>query len=138
MWWLNNGEKGILLSSSTGVRLKDDSVKSPDSGWISPKGIGGNNAKQIEETFAVMTPDFVAEVRSHSDSLTTLKKKMENVWMKNGVQLAWLIDAKKETVYIYRQGRSVEIIKGFEGKTLSGESVMPNFEFPLSKLILKL
>jgi len=138
MWWLNNGEKGILLSSSTGVRLKDDSVKSPDSGWISPAGIGENSAQQIEETFAVMTPDFVVEVRSFSDSLKGLKKKMETVWMKNGVKLAWLIDAKKETVYIYRQGKSVEIVKGFKDKILSGEGVMPKFEFPLSKLILKL
>jgi Uma2 family endonuclease len=48
-------------------------------------------------------------------------------WIKNGCQLAWLINPEKEEVIIYRSNGSVEIIKGFHNK-LSGENILPDFE----------
>ena len=84
MWWLKNKRPGIMISSSTGVKLPDNSIRCPDSGWISQEGIKNVTKKQLEETFHTLVPDFVAEVRSHSDSLTKLKRKMTETWIKNG------------------------------------------------------
>ncbi len=44
------------------------------------------------------------EVLSPTDNLKDAKAKME-LWIANGVQLAWLIDGDAETVYIYRKGQ---------------------------------
>ncbi|MEZ4825493.1 MAG: Uma2 family endonuclease [Bacteroidia bacterium] len=54
-------------------------------------------------------------------------------WLTNGCQLAWLIDPKAETVWIYRPNTPVETIVGFS-QTLSGESVLEGFEFELAEL----
>jgi Uma2 family endonuclease len=52
------------------------------------------------------------------------------------VRLGWLIDPKREQVHIYREDGSIEIFKSF-AETLSGEEVMPDFTFELSKLLMK-
>ncbi|MFN0037618.1 MAG: Uma2 family endonuclease, partial [Saprospiraceae bacterium] len=90
-----------------------------------------------EDDFVKIVPDFVAEVRSRSDRLAKLQKKMADSWMANGVRLGWLIDPYSEQVHIYRQGQEVEILKGFSGKKLSGEDVLPGFELPLDKMQVK-
>ncbi len=57
--------------------------------------------------------------------------------MANGVLLGWLVDPKKEVVYIYRQGQEEpEEVRGFATSVLSGEEVLPGFEFPLVELNL--
>ena len=58
---------------------------------------------------------------------------MTQVWIVNGVRLAWLIDPNNQKTYIYRPDQVYEIIVGFD-KTLSGENVCEGFEFDLSLL----
>ena len=60
-----------------------------------------------------------------------LKKKMKDVWMKNGVRLAWLIDPVKQKAYIYRTDTAVEIVPDFD-HVLSGEDVCEGFELNLT------
>jgi hypothetical protein len=54
------------------------------------------------------------------------------MWIKNGCLLAWLIDTKSETVYIYTS--EAESIHNTFDQVLSGEPVLPKFEFILSEL----
>jgi len=54
-------------------------------------------------------------------------------WIDNGVRLAWLIDPKTKKTHIYRENGSIDIVEGFEA-VLSGENVMPEFEFDLKLL----
>ena len=81
------------------------------------------------EKFLTVVPDFVIEVRSKTDSLKRLQDKMLE-WIENGVRLAWLIDPKTATTYIYRENGGVEVLEGFD-RTLTGEDVMEGFEFEL-------
>jgi len=132
-WWLSY-QKGRVFSSTTGFRLPDDSVRASDGFWISDERIAqvvpGDRKK-----FARVVPDFILEVRSNSDRLPSLKRKMTDTWIANGVQLAWLIDPLQERAYIYRQDGSHEDIIGFD-QELSGEDVCPGFVFDLSKMRL--
>jgi Uma2 family endonuclease len=41
--------------------------------------------------FACICPDFVAEIKSPSDSVRDLRNKMRE-WMDNGCRLGWLLD----------------------------------------------
>lgn len=130
--WAMESKTGTFFSSSIGIELPDGSIKSPDCAWVSDERLADFPENDDDEYLRVI-PDFVAEVRSSSDRLPPLKRKMEKTWMANGVRLAW-IDPYNEKVYIYRQGQEVEEVKGFAGKMLSGENVMPGMELPLEEL----
>jgi len=119
------------LSPSTGFKLPSGATRSPDACWISNERWGTLSRKDTEK-FLPIVPNFVIEVRSRTDSLTKLKAKMQE-WIDNGVSLGLLIDPKNKTSYIYRENGSIEIIEGFD-KTLSGEDLMPGFEFDLGLL----
>ncbi len=136
-WWLNNGETGEVFSSSTGIILKDTSFKSPDCGWISEERLAENPANDENKDFLKVAPDFIVEIKSLSDSIKKLKNKMTNSWIKNGVRLGWLIDPYKERIYIYRPNQKPKEIKGFDGKTVSGEDVLKGFELNLEKMKMK-
>lgn len=132
--WNYQVKKGEVLSPSTGFDLPDGTTKSPDAAWISSEKYA---LMDEEKGFATEVPDFVAEIRSGTDRLVNLKKKMKDTWMKNGVRLAWLVDPYSEQVFIYRQGQDVEKIKGFSSKSLSGEDVLPGFELSLEEFMLR-
>ncbi|MBK8192766.1 MAG: Uma2 family endonuclease [Lewinellaceae bacterium] len=128
--WNLRHKLGKLYSPSTGFDLPDGSIKSPDAAWIS-----NDRPDSGEEHFVQVVPDFVAEIRSGSDPLKKLQRKMTDTWIANGVRLAWLIDPYDEKVYIYRPGEAVRIVAGFSGKTLAGEDVLPGFELPLEEMM---
>lgn len=132
--WYYQHRKGEVYSPSTGIELPSGAIKSPDCAWISDERLA-RLPENADEEFVTVMPDFVAEVRSSTDRVATLKRKMTQVWMQNGVRLAWLIDPYNEKVWIYRQGQAVEEIKGFTGKKLTGEDVMPGMELPLEELL---
>ncbi len=135
-YWLTNWAKqnklGMTFSSSTGFTLPDTSVRSPDAAWLS-KEKWNLLSEEERNRFAPVVPDFVIELRSESDNLEQLKSKMSDTWIKNGVQLAWLIDPTQEKAYIYRINGSIEIVEGFDRK-LSGENVLEGFELDLGNL----
>jgi len=122
---------GVSLSSSTGFKLPNGATRSPDACWISSKRWSTLSTKEKQQ-FLPVVPDFVIEIRSRTDTLKKLQAKMQE-WIDNGVRLAWLIDPKKQQVTIYRKNIEPEIMEGFE-HILSGEDVMPAFEFDLKLL----
>lgn len=137
-WNLRNKKPGRIYSPSTGFQLAGEEIRCGDAVWISNERLApfladpDNRTKWVEAV-----PEFVVELKSTSDSINKLKKKMTDVWMANGVLLAWLIDPDKEVAYIYRQGSDdVEEVRNFDTSVLSGEGVLPGFEFPLVELNL--
>lgn len=131
-WAFFHKQLGDCLSPSASFNLPDGSQYKADGAWVSRK-----RANQMPEgerdKIAHVVPDFVMEVRSRTDRLVTLKKKMEETWMANGVRLAWLIDPFSERAWVYRADGSTEKIEAFNVK-LSGEDVLPGFELDLNLL----
>ena len=129
--WNDNTDLGISFDSSTGFTLPNGAVYSPDASWVSNEKWDGLTQQQREEEFSPLAPDFVVELRSSSDSLKKLQKKMAE-YIENGVRLGWLIDPKNKTVEIYRQGKEIEILEFPE--TVTGEDILPGFELNLNKI----
>ena len=129
--WIEKTGLGIGFDSSTGFTLPNDAVYSPDASWVSNEIWDGLTQQQREEEFSPLAPDFVVELRSSSDSLKKLQKKMAE-YIENGVRLGWLIDPKNKKVEIYRLGKEIEILESPE--TVSGEGVLPGFELNLNKI----
>ncbi|KAA3628477.1 MAG: Uma2 family endonuclease [Bacteroidetes bacterium] len=132
IWYLKN-KSGEVFSPSTGIELPDGSIRCPDCAWVSDERLA-ILPESSDEDFLKAVPDFVVEIRSQSDDLDRLQKKMSDTWMGNGVRLAWLIDPYEEVVHIYRVGEEVQLLKGFQGQVLKGEEVMPGMELPLDDL----
>ncbi len=130
--WNRQNKPGKTYSSSTLFILPDGEKRMPDAAWVANKKINKLSKKE-RKSFAHIIPDFVIEVSSPSDNIEDLKKKMTEIWMANGVQLAWLIHPKEEISWVYQAGKETEEIKGFD-KILSGRDVLPGFNFDLSIL----
>lgn len=132
--WFRQYNQGQAYGSNTGFTLPDGSTKCPDAAWISPARLAEySSSEKDEDDFVHVVPDFVVELRSSTDRLTNLKKKMVDTWLKNGVRLAWLIDPYDEKVYIYRPDQDVEVASQFDKLILSADDVLPGFNMPLAK-----
>ena len=71
------------------------------------------------------------ELRSASDSLSGLQAKMQE-YIENGAVLGVLIGRKNGTVYIYRPGRSPEILE--QPERVSGDPELPEFKLRMEKI----
>jgi len=106
--WTEQDGTGIGFDSSTGFTLPNGAERSPDAAWVKLERWNTLTPEQ-QQKFAPICPDFVIELRSASDNLTSLKTKMQE-YIDNGAGLGWLIDRKKRQVYIYRPGVAVECV----------------------------
>lgn len=129
--WNEHSKLGIVFSPTTGFILKKGAMRQPDAAWISIDR-WNTLADAQKKKFIPISPDFVIELRSSSDSLAPLQEKMKR-WIQNGVKLGWLIDPQAEKSYIYRKNKKPVVVKGFD-KTLSGENVLVGFELDLKEL----
>ena len=130
IWWRNAGKPGKVFESSTGFILPNGANRSPDACWISQERWDALTPEQ-KGTFANICPDFVVELRSGSDSLSSQQEKMRE-YMDNGAVLGWLIDPQNRTVEIYRAGLAVEVLAN--PSELSGEKVLPDFLLDLREV----
>ncbi len=131
-FWNRVHEKGEVGDSSTGYTLSNGAVRSPDASWISHERLA-STTQDDRERFVHAVPEFVAEIRSKSDRPKTIREKMLE-YLECGVLLGWYIDVPGRFTEIYRVGGGVEIVEGFN-KVLSGEKVLPGFEFDLKWMV---
>ena len=129
--WNRKMNLGVCFDSFTGFTLPDGSVRSPDASWLSAAKWNKLSTKEKNE-FSRICPDFIIELKSKTDNLQTLTKKMTK-WIENGGRLAWLINPENKTVQIFRENGTEEMIQGFD-QILSGENVLPGFELNLKIL----
>jgi Uma2 family endonuclease len=128
-YWNRQTELGESFDSSTGYDFSavDGGMPSPDSSWIEKSRLEGVSF----EKFFSIAPDFVIELRSSSDDLKPIQKKMI-VYQRVGVRLGLLIDPKKKRVEIYQPGHKVEILEA--PKSIDCNEVMPGFILDLSRI----
>ncbi len=131
LWqWNRRTKLGMTFNSSTGFTLPNGAQRSPDASWV--KLAKWEALKPTEkEGFAPICPDFVVELRSKSDSMLSLRAKMQE-YMANGASLGWLIDRQNYQVEIYSQGLEVEVLN--HPIYLSGEDLLPSFVLDLTEV----
>ncbi len=128
MWTRRNG--GVAPSSKVVFRIPGLGGRGPDASWVSPERLASLDPEQYRT--GQIYPDFVAEIRSRNDSLAYLQRKMAE-YIAHGARLGWLIDPRNRRVTIYRPGQEPEVLE--DPEVLSGEDVMPGFEFRVRELI---
>ncbi|MGL5943383.1 MAG: Uma2 family endonuclease [Waterburya sp.] len=129
--WNRQTKLGEVFDSSTGFKLSNGAVRSPDVSWIAIKRWNSLDAQQ-QQKFAPIDPDFVIELMSPTDDLDELQQKMTE-YMSCGVKLGWLINRTDKQVEIYRVGQKKEISNN--PQSLSGEELMPGLIVDLSGIL---
>lgn len=127
--WNEVSGLGFVYDSSTGFRLPNGAVRSPDASWIASERYNALTPDQRRK-FPPLCPDFLVELVSETDSQKDTEEKMAE-YMANGCQLGWLINPKTQSARVYRANGSVDVITDFSG-SLSGENVLPGFSLALS------
>lgn len=121
--WAEADGTGITFDSSTGFKLPNGANRSPDAAWILLPRWEALTPEQ-RRRFPPIAPDFIVELRSDTDSLTTIQSKMQE-YIDNSVRLGWLLNPQEQQVEIYRQGQDKEVLSA--PASLSGEEVLPGF-----------
>jgi Uma2 family endonuclease len=127
--WNRQSQLGLVFDSSTGFSLPNGADRSPDVAWVEKSRIEAIAPDPTQ--FLPLAPDFVIELRSATDKLTTLERKMAE-YRDCGVRLGWLLDPQEKRAQIYRVGRPTEYLN--QPEQLSGEEVLPGFVLTLSEV----
>jgi Uma2 family endonuclease len=128
--WVEQDGTGVAFDSSAGFTLPDGAILSPDASWVR-RDKWDALTEEEREGFAPLCPDFVVELRSRGNALKPLQEKMQE-YIRNGAQLAWLIDPLQRGVYIYRIGEEVELLS--DPATVSADPILREFVLHLAEL----
>ena len=90
--------------SRLGIRMPNGQIYAPDAAWISPDQQANRPPPDPDEWLLQFCPAFVVEIRSRSDRMAPLQRKMAD-YVSNGALLGWLIDPYRRQVHIYRPWR---------------------------------
>jgi Uma2 family endonuclease len=126
--WSKQHQHGVALPHC-GFFLPDGSCLSPDLAYVTAKQRDALTREERDH-FLRFAPVFVIELRSQSDKLADMEKKME-VWIANGVELGWLVDPYAKEVHIYAPGveRRVET-----GSSVAGSGPVDGFVLDLTEV----
>ena len=100
---------------------------SPDVSWIEKSRLEGVEIVR----FIPIVPDFLIELRSVTDSLPILQKKMRE-YQRLGVKLSLLVNPQKKQVEIYRPGQTAEILESPDA--VNCNDVMPGFVLNMNRI----
>jgi Uma2 family endonuclease len=136
--WNQQGEMGVAFDSSTGFRLPNGAIRSPDAAWIRLDRWEKLTMEQRRK-LVPLCPDFVVELKSPSGDIEDIQAKMKE-YLENGLRLGWLLDPETQRVEVYRgdssapRVRTVEILE--HPSQLSGENVLSGFVLNLMGILL--
>jgi len=124
-----------LFDSSSGFRLDDGSVLSPDASLL-PLDRWTALTLEQRRSFAPLCPDLVVELASPSDEgprgLTALRLKMER-YRANGAQLGWLLIPDEQAVEIWTAGDTAPQ-RTAPAQMLDAYPLFPDFRIDLAEV----
>ena len=136
--WLDTHNIGRVLDSSTGFRMPNGDLLSPDVSFVSRERL-----KQNPRTYLTVIPQLVVEIKSSRDRIHDLEEKIA-LFLSQGVQVGILIDPDTQTLRVYRsEGLSKNADSGEpipqittlqDGDTLTIPEFFPGLEIPITSL----
>ncbi len=127
--WATKDGSGVAFDSSAGFRLPNGAMGSPDAAWVQRARLEKLSRRE-KERFIPLCPDFVIEVASLSDDISTLREKMRE-YVACGLRLGWLILPATTQVEVHSQA-GVETLSS--PLTVSAAPVLPGFQLELASI----
>ena len=120
---------GELYDSSTGFRISESILLSPDVSFVSRARL--KKVFRGPDKFLRGAPDLAIEVLSPSDRTQLLNKKLD-LYFEHGTRLVWTVNWKLEQVHIYRPDSISALTQSTD--FLLGDEVLPGFKCRLQQL----
>ncbi len=138
LWWAVR-QSGLPLKafdSSSGFRLPDGSVLSPDASLVRLDRWQALTPEQ-RRGFAPLCPELVVELASASDEgprgVTALRQKMD-AYQANGAQLGWLLLPEERAVEIWRAGAAATPERLDDARELDGGALFAGLVLDLAPI----
>ncbi len=132
--WARSHGGWTVFDSSTGFRLADGSVLSPDASVVRLERWQALSAEQ-RRGFPPLCPELVVELASPSDDgprgAEALRRKL-TAYLANGAQLGWLLFPEQRAVEIWRPGAEPQRLEAAE--VLEGGEVLPGLRLELEEI----
>ena len=128
--WAKADGRGYAFDSSSGFVLPNGARRSPDVSWVSKSRMNAL-VQTKRRSFWHLCPDFVIEVKSDSDRLKPVQRKMRE-YIAQGAGLGWLIDADSRFVEVYRGNGEVERFDRID--LIEGEGDLAGFKLDLREI----
>ena len=134
---LTRGQPSLrIFDSSTGFRLPDGSVLSPDAALVLEDRWQTLSPEQ-RRSFPPLCPDLVIELASPSDEgprgITALRRKMEQ-YQANGARLGWLLLPQERAVEIWRGGQQGMAARLENASRVAGSELAEGLELDLEEI----
>jgi Uma2 family endonuclease len=136
--WVYNHNLGRVLDSSTGFRMPNGDLLSPDVSFVSREQL-----KQNPRTYASVVPQLIVEIKSSRDRIRGIEEKIA-LFLSQGTQVGILIDPDKYIVRVYRTGglsknadtgESIPQVTTLgDGDMLTLHELFPGWEVPITSL----
>lgn len=120
---------GELYDSSTGFRISESILLSPDVSFVSRARL--KKVFRGPDKFLRGAPDLAIEVLSPSDRTQLLNQKLD-LHFEHGTRLVWTVNWKLEQVHIYRPDSISALTQSTD--FLLGDGVLPGFKCRLHQL----
>ena len=124
--WVYPRRLGRVFDSAGGFILPDSNLTAPDVSFVRAARL-----RQSPRYFGELVPDLVVEIKSQSDRINILKKKILN-FINLGAVVGILIDPDEETVTVYRTLGEPIVFRNNDILTLP--ELLPGWELPISEL----
>ncbi len=118
----------VITEASIQCFADPGKVRRPDVAFFASGRMGD---AEYETGHIRIAPDLAVEVVSPNDLAYEVTLKSEE-YLAAGVRLVWIIHPETNTVDVLRADGSALHLRG--SQLLSGEAVLPGFEFPLPEL----
>jgi Uma2 family endonuclease len=134
---LTRGQPSLrIFDSSTGFRLPDGSVLSPDAALVLEERWQTLSPEQ-RRSFPPLCPDLVIELASPSDEgprgVTALRHKMDR-YQANGARLGWLLLPQERAVEIWRGGQQGMAERLENASRVDGSDLVEGLELDLEEI----
>ena len=124
--WVNPRRLGRVFDSSGGFIMPNTDLRAPDVSFVSAERL-----RRSQRSFGELVPDLVVEIKSKTDRIAPLRKKIKQ-FLEMNARVGILIDPDKQTVTVYRS-TSEPLVLANEDK-LTIPELFPGWEISISEL----
>lgn len=124
--WVEPKRIGRVTGSSAGFVLPDSNTRAPDVSFVRSERL-----RRAPRSFAQLAPDLMVEVKSPSDSVDDLQKKITN-FLQQGTQVGVLVNPEDCTVTVFQPDAEATTLH--DGDVLTLPDLLPGWSVAVSDL----
>ncbi len=124
--WVKPRRLGRVTGAGAGFILPNSDTRAPDVSFVRAERL-----RHSPQGFAELAPDLIVEAKSPSDSLSSLRTKIDR-FLEQGTQIGILINPEQRWLEIHRSGEEPVQLK--DGDILTLPDLLPGWQLIISEL----